>query len=67
MRTKANRTLGFLSRNLYKCVQSVREAAYKGLVRPILEHDSRVWDPKGMVLQEEIDKVQNRAASFVTI
>ena len=31
--TKANRTLGFLRRNLYSCPQEVKEAAYKGLVR----------------------------------
>ena len=30
--TKANRTLGFLRRNLYSCAQEVKEAAYKGLV-----------------------------------
>ena len=28
--TKANRTLGFLRRNLYSCPQDVKEAAYKG-------------------------------------
>ena len=27
--TKANRTLGFLRRNLYSCPQEVKEAAYK--------------------------------------
>ena len=39
--TKANRTLGFLRRNLYSCPQEVtevKEAAYKGLVRPVLEY-----------------------------
>ena len=35
--TKAKRTLGFLRRNLYSCSQDVKEAAYKGMVRPILE------------------------------
>ena len=33
--TKASRTLGFLRRNLYSCPQEIKEAAYKGLVRPI--------------------------------
>ena len=32
--TKANRTLGFLRRNLYSCPQEVNEAAYKGLGSP---------------------------------
>ena len=31
--TKANRTLGFLRRNLYFCPPDVKESAYKGLVR----------------------------------
>ena len=79
--TKANRTLGFLRRNLYSCPPDVKEAAYKGLVRPVLEYGSSVWDPHthGLQeelekvqnphthgLQEELEKVQNRAARFVT-
>ena len=52
--TKANRTLGFLTRNFYSCPQEVKEAAYKGLVRPVLDYGSSVWDPRGVVLQEEL-------------
>ena len=44
----------------------MREAAYKGMVRPILEYGSSVWDPYTGKLQEESEKVQNRAARFVT-
>ena len=40
--TKANRTLGFLRRNLYSCPPDVKEAAYKGLARPVLEYGSSV-------------------------
>ena len=43
--TKAYRTLGFLMRNLYSCPPDVKQAAYKGLVRPVLEYGSSVWDP----------------------
>ena len=39
---------------------------HRGLVRPILECGSCVWDPQGVVLQQEIEKVQNRAVRFVT-
>ena len=63
---KANRTLGFLRRILFSCPQDVKEAAYKGLVRPVLEYGSSVWDPHTKCLQEELEKVQNRAARFVT-
>ena len=52
--TKAYRTLGFLSRNLYSCPQEVKEAAYKGLVCPVLDYGSSVWDLPGVVLQEEL-------------
>ena len=64
--TKANRTLGYLRRNLYSCPPEVKEAAYKGLVRPVLDYGSSVWDPPGVVLKEELESVQKRAARFVT-
>ena len=66
--TKANRTLGFLRRNLFSCPQDVREAAYmyKGLVRPILKYGSSVWDPHYEGLIDDLEKVQKRAARFVT-
>ena len=64
--TKANQTLGFLRRNLYACPQGIKEAAYKGLVRPVLEYSGSVWDPSGVGLQNELEKVQNRVARFVT-
>ena len=44
----------------------MKEAAYKGMVRPILEYGSSVWDPHPDKLQEELEKAQNRAARFVT-
>ena len=51
---------------LVHIVPDVKEAAYKGLVRPVLEYGSSVWDPHTHGLQEELEKVQNRAARFVT-
>ena len=56
----------YLPENLYSCPQEVKEAAYKGLVRPVLDYGSSVWDPPGVVLQEELESVQKRAARFVT-
>ena len=64
--TKANRTLGFLRRNLVACPLDVKESAYRGLVRPILEYGSSVWDPQSILLQDELEKVRKRAARFVT-
>ena len=50
--TKANRTLGFLRRTLFSCPQNVKEAAYKGMVRPILEYGSSVWDGSVLLPQD---------------
>ena len=33
----------------------VKEAAYKELVRPVLEYGNSVWDPHTHGLQEELD------------
>ena len=44
----------------------MKEAAYKGMVRPILEYGSSVWDPHPDKLQEELEKTQNRVSRFVT-
>ena len=63
--TKAKRTLGFLRRNPYACPQEVKEATYKRLVRPVLEYSGSVWGPSGVGLQNELEKVQNRAARCV--
>ena len=63
--TKANRTLGFLRRK-YSCPQDVKETAYKTMVRLILEYGSSVWDLYTQGLQDELEKVQNRVARFVT-
>ena len=63
--TKANRTLGFLRINIYACTQEVKEAAYKGLVRPVLEYTGSVWNASGVCLQDELEKVQNPAVRFV--
>ena len=54
--TKANRTLGFLRCNLSSCPRDVKEMAHKGLVRPILEYASPIWDPSGKTLQGRIGK-----------
>ena len=41
----------------------MKEAAYITCLSGFLEYGSCVWDPQGVFLQEEIEKVQNR---FVT-
>ena len=42
------------------------DTAYKTLVLPILENCSAVWDPHVQTLNDQIERIQNRAARFVT-
>ena len=44
----------------------MKEAAYKETVHPFLEYGSSNWDPHTQKLKDELEKVQNRAARFVT-
>ena len=43
---KANRTLGFVKRNVRTNNEMVKELAYKTLVRPQVEYTSPVWSPR---------------------
>ena len=63
---KANSTLGFLRRNLRTCPPTSRRNAYLSLVRPILEYGAAVWDPYHRIDIDCIERVQHRAARFIT-
>ena len=57
---KANRTLGFLRRNLSAYPQDVKESAYKGLVCPVLEYGSSVWDPQVYFFKMNLRRYRKR-------
>ena len=63
---KANSTLGFLRRNLNINSTSVKEQAYKLLVRPSLEYACSVWDPYFAEDINKLESIQRRAARYVT-
>ena len=63
---KCNSTLAFIKRNLNKAPKNVKEKCYTTLVRPQIEYGSPVWDPHHQIHKENIEKVQKRAARFVT-
>ena len=63
---KANSTLGFLWRNLYRCPSSCRKNAYISLVRSILEYGAIVWDPYTKKDVDTLERVQRAAARFVS-
>ena len=60
----ANRTLGFIRRNIKTKMPKVRETAYNTLVRPQLEYASAVWDPHNKGRISQIEQVQRRAARW---
>ena len=62
----ANKTLGFIKRNVRTKMSGVREATYNTLVRSQLEYAAAIWDPYTKVKTEQIEKVQRQAARWTT-
>ncbi len=62
----ANYTMGFLHRNLRQCTRQCRRTAYISLVRSILEYGAIIWDPHCRKDIDKLEKVQHRAARFIT-
>ena len=63
--SSADRTLGFIRRNLRHCNEKFKETAYVSLVRSLLEYSSAVWDPYLEGDIQRIEKIQRKAARFV--
>ena len=63
---RANKTLGFLRRNLKIGNKKTEETANKALVRSILEYAATVWDPYTENEISSIKKAQCRAARWVS-
>ena len=63
---KCNCTLAFLKRNLSNSPSFVKKQCYTSLIRPKLEYACAVWDPHCSTHIESLEKVQKRAARFVT-
>ena len=62
----ANRTLGYIRRNIKSKNQKVRETAYNTLVRPQLEYAAPIWDPYTKEKTLQLEKIQRRAARWTT-
>lgn len=63
---KASRSLGFLHRNLNNRSKAIKEHAFKILVRPQIEYATTVRYPYQQSHIDKIEKVQRRAARYVT-
>ena len=42
---KANKSLGFVKRDLYPSPESAKRSVYVSVVRPNMEYATAVWDP----------------------
>ena len=60
----ANRSLGYIRRNIKSKSKDVRESAYNTIVRPQVEYASAVWDPHTKEHISKIEMVQRRAARW---
>ena len=63
---KATRMLNFIKCNLCKCNKEIKCMAYLCLVRPSLEYAASAWDPYLIKDITAIEKIQRRAARWVT-
>ena len=62
---KANRTLGFVKRNIRGATHTAKAQAYISLVRPQVEYCSTIWSRHQQNLVHDLEMVQHRAAPFV--
>ena len=63
---KANRTLGFVRRNIQTKHKAIRQAALNTIVRPQVEYASPVWCPYTKTIINKIEAVHRRAARWFT-
>jgi len=64
--SKATRVLNFIRRNFYDCAPSIKEKLYHTLVRPHLDYATASWDPFTRKNIDNIERIQKRAARFVS-
>ena len=57
--------LGVQKRNVRHCPRSIKDMAYKTILRPKLEYASAVWDPSTEENIRKLKAVWKRAARFV--
>jgi hypothetical protein len=63
---KANKILSFLRRNLQIKQEETKSIAYKSMVRSNLVYCSSIWVPHTKQHIDKIERVQRRAARYVT-
>jgi len=64
--TKANQKLGFIKRNLKGTPHELKSLAYVVFVRSGMEYASIIWDPHFIKDSDALERVQKRAAHWIT-
>ena len=64
--SKASRMLNFIQRNFHSCSKTVKGNLYKTIVQPHLEYANAAWNPGTQKNKDSLQKVQRRAARFVS-
>ena len=62
--SNANKSLGFLKRNLQVSNTDIKSRAYQTLVRPKLEYSCSIWDPHTTEYKHKLEMVQRHAARY---
>ena len=62
---KGNKQLTFLRHNLQVKNRDIKSSAYIGLVRPLVEYCSTIWDPHFHKYIDNLEKIQRRATRYV--
>ena len=62
--TSANRTLGFVKRNVLTKNKDIKTMAYNSLVRPQLEYASAVWSPYTKENKSKIEKSSKKGSQM---
>ena len=65
--SSATKALNCVRRNIKTKHPGVRVMVYNTLVRPQLEYDAAVWDPHTKDQTKQVEKVQRRAARWVSL
>ena len=64
--TTAHQKLGFLIRNLRGCPNELKKTAYMTVVRSSLDYASTIWDPNLNKDKLALEKIQRKAARWIT-
>ena len=64
--SKASRMLNFIQRNFHSWSKTVKGNLYKTIVQPHLEYANVAWNPGTQQNKDSLQKVQRRAARFVS-